>query len=187
MKRVLTIVAVAVALLSTDIAPGQDETQSSNYEQLRDLEDFIGEWVAETTLGNDVPGFGKQGDRVVHRTSAKWILNRNVMQLDLVSQGKDGQKAEILLLCSWDAAAKRIVYHVFHSQGICGHGTMFKKSADTWIWQGKATYPDGVASSQTDVMTIRDDNNTHVHEYTDRILDGKPQPDRRVVYRRVKR
>ena len=34
--------------------------------------------------------------------------------------------------------------------------------------------------------TMLDNNNTHVHEFTNSVVDGNPQPDGKLVYKRVK-
>lgn len=163
-----------------------DKAVSLVYENLKDLEDFIGTWVAEDTLTEDVPGFAKQGEKVTYRPTMSWLQNKSVMQMDFVTAFANGKTTHDLWTFGWDAVNKKIVYSGFDSLGGRIWGTGKKESPDRWALETHWSDAKGRQGSLTDVTQILDNNATHIHEYTNGIVDGKPQPDGKVVYKRVK-
>ena len=69
--------------------------------------------------------------------------------------------------------------------GVCG-ATDKEGESDKWIWKLNWCGADGTQGSANDMTTMLDNNNTHVHEFTNSVVDGKPQPDGKLVYKRVK-
>ena len=161
------------------------KTVSPNYEHLKVLEDFIADWVADETLSDDIPGVAKKGEKMTTRVSARWIANRGMMQLEITNIVSGGTTVESRWLLGWDSKNNEICYTGVDSIGGRDWGTLKKEGQDNWIWQMKWITPDGKEASCTDTMTVLENNSTHVHEYTHNVMDGKPQPDRKMVYKRA--
>ncbi|MHB0959069.1 MAG: hypothetical protein ACYC0X_27330 [Pirellulaceae bacterium] len=165
----------------------QDEqVVSPAYEHLKDLEDYVGNWVANDTLTEDMPGFAKKGETVTFRASILWVHNKSILQMDFVSAAPDGKSFEARWNFGWDAVNKKIVYSGFDSLGGRVWGSTKKESPDKWIWESNSAEADGKQGSGVNTTTLLEDNNTHVHEFTNGVVDGKPQPDGKLVYKRVK-
>jgi len=165
----------------------QDEQAvSPAYEHLKELEDYLGTWLAEETLNQELPGIAKKGDKVTYRAAFRWIQNKAMMQMDFAISVADGKNFSGRYLFGWDAGTKTIIESGFDSGGGRDWATLKKEGSDKWIWDAKWLGADGTQGSGIDTTTMLDDNNTHVHEYTNTTIDGKPQPDRKVVYKRVK-
>lgn len=159
---------------------------SQNYERLKALEDYIGDWVGEVTLVDDIPGFAKKGETVTNRPSLKWVLNKSAVQMDLTGISADGKAIDTRWLFGWDSSKNEIGYSGMDSGGSRSWGTLKKEGSDKWIWQMKWCSADTKEGSCTDVTTMQENNTVHVHEYTNCVADGKSQPDSKVVYKRVK-
>ncbi|MHB0959071.1 MAG: hypothetical protein ACYC0X_27340 [Pirellulaceae bacterium] len=170
----------------SETKPKDEQAVSPAYEHLKDLEDFLGDWVAEETLNQDMPGIAKKGDKLRYRASFRWIQNKAIMQMDFSITVSDGKNLSARYLFGWDAVDKKIMHSGFDTGGGRDWAALKKEGPDKWTWENKWAGADGSQGSGLDTTTILDDNNTHVHEYTNTVVDGKPQPDRRVVYKRVK-
>ena len=165
----------------------QDEqVVSPAYEHLKDLEDFIGNWVAEETLNEDMPGLAKKGETVTYRASVSGYRTRPSCNWILPSRPPMARPSTHAISLAGTPWNKKIVYSGFDTDGGRDWGTLKKESPDKWIWESNWCGADGTQGSGMDTTTMLDDNNTHVHEYTNGMVDGKPQPDRKVVYKRVK-
>ena len=164
----------------------EEQVVSPAYEHLKDLEDYIGNWVAEDTLTEDMPGFAKRGEAVTYHASIRWIHNKSILQMDFVSAAPDGKSFEARWNFGWDAVNKKIVYSGFDSLGGRVWGSTKKENPDKWVWESNWAGTDGTQGSAVNTTTLLDDNNTHVHEFTNGMVDGKPQPDGKLVYKRVK-
>ena len=163
-----------------------EQAVSPTYEHLKALQDFIGTWVAEEILAEDMPGVAAKGEKVGYRASIQWLLNKAAVQMDFTVTAPGGKTVEGRYLFTWDALKKEILCSGADSSGGRDWGTIKKVGPDKWIWENNWTLPDGKQGSGKDVTTILDKNRTHVHDYTNNVVDGKPQPDRKVVYKRVK-
>lgn len=81
---------------------------------------------------------------------------------------------------------KKIVFSGFGTDGGRVWGEVNKESPDKWTWKFNWSSADGSQGSNTTTTTILDNNNTHVHESTNSVVDGNPLPDAKLVYKRVK-
>ena len=163
-----------------------EQTVSPAYEYLKELEDYIGNWICEDTLSQDMPGLAKKGEKVMHRASVRWIQNKSAMQIDFVSTGTEGKSVNARWIFNWDAAKKTIMYSGFDTVGGRVWGTLKKESPDKWVFEDNWNLPAGTQGSGTDTAMMRDNNNTHLHQFTNRKLGGQPQPDGQMVYKRLK-
>jgi len=133
-----------------------------------------------------MPGFAKKGEKVTYRVSINWIHDKSILDMDFVTTAKNGKTIDGRWTFGWDAVDKKIVYSGFDTGGGRVWGALKKESPDKWIWENKWSSADGEQGSGMDTATILDNNNTHVHELTNRMVDGKPQPDVKLWYKRVK-
>lgn len=158
---------------------------SPNVEHLKDLQDYLGTWVAEEILQQDVAGFGKKGEKAIYQPSLTWILNKAAMQMDYTATaGKT--TFNVRWLFGWDNQKNAISYSGVATNGGRDWGTLKKVAPDKWVWEMKWITPDGKEASCTDVTTMLENNTIHRHQYTKGLLDGKPQPDRTLEFKRVK-
>jgi hypothetical protein len=159
---------------------------SPTYEHLKALEDYIGDWVGEETLVEDMPGVAAKGEKVSYRASFRWLFNKSLCQMDFTVTAPGNKTAEGRYLFAWDALKQEISCSGADSSGGRDWGTIKKVGSDKWVWANNWILTDGKQGSCKDETTILDNNNTHVHEYTNNVVDGEPHPDRKVVYKRVK-
>ena len=164
----------------------EEQVVSPAYEHLKDLEDFVGDWVANDTLTEDMPGFAKKGEKVTFRATGRWIQNKSIMNTDFTATTAAGSANHERWIFGWDAVNKKIVYSGFDSLGGRVWGETKKVNPDRWIWESNWANADGTQGSLTGTMTMLDGNNTHDHQFTNSVVDGKPQPDGKLVYKRVK-
>jgi hypothetical protein len=86
----------------------------------------------------------------------------------------------------WDPGSQRILV-----TGVDSHGGFSQarivKAANAWIAHQETTLADGKRRTNKDTMTIEDGGKTHIHVGSDIVFDGVKQPDRRDVWRRVKK
>jgi hypothetical protein len=165
----------------------QDEQAVSPvYEHLKDLEDYIGDWVANSTVTEDLPEYAKKGDTMTYRASVRWIHNKSILQMDFVNTAPDGKTSEARWNFGWDAVNKKIVYSGFDTDGGRVWGETKKESPDKWIWTFNWSGADGMQGTAKDSTTMLDNNSTHLHEYTNAVFDGNPLPDWKLEFERVK-
>lgn len=163
-----------------------EQALSPAYEHLKDMEDYVGNWVANNTVTEDIPGFAKKGETLTYRVSVRWIHNKSILQMDFVNTAPNGKTSESRWNFGWDAVNKKIVFSGFDTDGGRVWGETKKESPEKWVWQYNWCDADGAQGSNTTTTTILDNDNTHVHEFTNSVIDGKPQPDAKLVYKRVK-
>lgn len=156
------------------------------YEHLKDLEDFIGNWIVENTLSEDVPELGKKGDKVIYRLVMSWAQNKSVMQMNFTTTGADGKTTPERWMFGWDAVNKEIVYSGFGGLGGRVWGTAKKESPDKWVLETHWSDADGKQGTVKDSTTMLNNNSTHLHEYTNAVFDGNPLPDWKLEFKRVK-
>jgi hypothetical protein len=94
-----------------------EQTVSPAYEHLKDLVDFIGNWVAEDTLTQDMPGFAEKGEKVTYHATARWIQNKAIMNIDLTTTTAAGNATHDRWIFGWDAVNKK---RNLPSAGLCG-------------------------------------------------------------------
>jgi len=123
---------------------------------------------------------------MTYHVSVRWVQDKAIVQADFTLTAGDGKIAHGCWNFGWDAVNKKIMYSGFDSVGGRVWGALKKEDPSKWIWENNSANVDGTQGSGTDVTTMLDNNNTHVHEFTNRIVDGKPQPDGKLVYKRVK-
>ena len=134
----------------------------SHYEQLKELEWMIGDWVDQA------------GEGVV-ATECHWARNNNfIVRSFTVSVGMSIDMAGMQII-GWDPARKQIRSWVFDSDGGFNEGT-WQKMDNGWTVQTTATLPDGRRASSTSVMRPLDEN-SFAWQQIDRVVDGELLPN----------
>jgi uncharacterized protein (TIGR02246 family) len=134
----------------------------SHYEQLKDLEWMIGDWVDQAGKG-------------VVASECHWARNNNfIIRSFTVSVGMSIDMAGMQII-GWDPARKQIRSWVFDSDGGFNEGT-WQKVDGQWTVQTTATLPDGRRASSTSVMKPVDDNSFAGHQ-VNRVVDGELLPN----------
>ncbi len=163
-----------------------DASVSPVYQHLKDLEDFIGTWVSEDALPDDLPGIGKKGEIVTCRATNTWIQNKAMMQWDFAVTPTGGTTVLARYLFGWDPVENKISYTGFAGNGERTWGTLKKEGNDTWLWENKWCTADGKQGTGKDTTKLLDNNSVHAHSYTEAVTDGKPEPDRKLLLKRIK-
>jgi uncharacterized protein (TIGR02246 family) len=135
---------------------------SSNYEQLKELEWLVGEWVDD-------------GDGITIEVDCKWTRNRNFISRSYtVSNGADVESSGLQII-GWDPQQKQIRSWLFDSDGGFIKGT-WNKRGDRWIVQSVATLADGGSGSFTGVFRPLEDGN-YSWQKVNQVVDGKLLPN----------
>jgi uncharacterized protein (TIGR02246 family) len=137
-------------------------TAPSRYEQLKDLEWMIGEWVDQD-----------EQDRI--ETSCQWTKNRNFITRSFTVSVGDRIDLAGMQIIGWDPAAKRIRSWVFDSDGAFGEGVWAKKGKH-WHIQTTGVLPDGRKSTSTNIIAPIDAN-TFTWQSVNREVGGELQPN----------
>lgn len=184
MKTLTTTLIVGVIFSS--VSYGQE--MPSNYEHLKSFEARIGEWVYDGPVREDFSGIMDKGDEIVARSTVKWILDKNAVEMKLsVTIKKSGLKYTSKALIGWDAQQEQIIGGGMNSFG--GHelGTVtFNKDTKTWTSEWKGRDGEGKETSNTLVATLLDKDSLQV-QGLDR-KGGLAQGDSpKYIYKRVKK
>lgn len=134
----------------------------SNYEQLKDLEWLVGNWV-------------DQDDTATVVTECHWSRNENFLVRSFAVHIGDVLDLSGMQLIGWDPSTKQIRSWVFDSDGGFGYGTWSKKG-NRWSVQQTAVLPDGRKSSAVNILTYVDDN-TMTLQSVNRTVDGELLPN----------
>ena len=148
-----------------------------------DFQDYgktmVGSWEGEFVLAGDVPGVGKNADKVKGRATIAWACDKRGLETDWQFGAVSGRTVSF-----WDPTCKQIKETAFDSAGGVYQGQVFREG-DKWVAPGATDYPDGTRRSVTDTLTVVDGGKTHIHEGKV-FLNSEKQPDYRDVWKRVK-
>lgn len=138
----------------------------SNYDQLRDLEWLIGEWIDEG--GESVVEFNSRWD-----DNKAYLLNDFQVIQDGAITTRGTQRI------GWDPQSKTIRAWIFDSNG--GFGEAQWTAGDgVWVSKASGVSADGTSASATRVYTPVDQDHIIVSTH-DRIVDGAVQPDSEIT------
>ena len=166
--------AIVAVLGMVGLLQGQDQAPPSNYEHLKSLEWFVGEFKCEMTADKD-QGAVKKGDKLTMTASRKWAVNKNAIAFSLKRNTASATVWEAAGMFGWDPAAKQIMAYGFSSDG--GHALMSVSFKDgKWYHKIKGTNAEGKPFSSTTVFSeiTRD---SHVTQLIDRTVGGEKLPD----------
>jgi uncharacterized protein (TIGR02246 family) len=144
---------------------------ASHYEQLKDLEWMIGNWVDED-----------EDARI--ETTCHWARNQNFMVRWFAVSVRDRVDMAGVQIIGWDPSTQQIRSWVFDSDGGFGEATWRKKD-QSWYVHAKGTLSDGRKASSVNIITYVDEN-TFTFQSVDRQTDGEllPNVDEVVVVRK---
>ena len=134
----------------------------SHYEQLKELEWMIGEWVDED--GGDVI-----------KTQCRWTRNKNYIMRAFTASVADHVNLTGMQFIGWDAARKQIRSWVFDSDGGFAEGVWSKKGA-YWVVQTRATLPNGKLASSTSILRPTGKDG-FAWQKVNRVVDGEILPN----------
>ncbi len=147
--------------LMSSIRETVDETPS-HYDNLRDMEWLIGNWVA------------KGRDREVH-TTFQWMDNKNFLQRVYRIKNNDGIISSGMQFIGWDPAARRVTSWTFDSTGGYGQG-IWRPVENGWSIASTGVMSDGTTVSSTEITTRIDDNH-FTWLSVNRTAEGTSLPD----------
>lgn len=136
---------------------------SSNYEQLKDLEWMVGDWVSEG------------GDSKV-TSSIKWALNKNFLVREYSIEITGEPAVTGVMYLGWDAQARQLKSWVFDSEGGHGQATWTAAGDNQWIIKAQGSLRDGSPTSATQVLTLVNKDAVK-HSSLDRIIGGEVAAD----------
>jgi uncharacterized protein (TIGR02246 family) len=139
-------------------------TPPTHAEKLDELSFLIGAWA---------PVNVKEGPAM--SLAFSWAENNNFIVGNFATTLKDVPVAGGTQWIAYDAAAKSIRAWVFDSTGSISE-SRWTRDGDRLTSKTTTTLPDGKQASSRNIVTRLDDNNITV-QFTQRMVDGKTQPD----------
>jgi uncharacterized protein (TIGR02246 family) len=134
----------------------------THYEQLKDLEWMVGQWVDEAEDGSVA-------------TTCRWSKNQNFLTRSFAVDIAGQIQLEGIQIIGFDASTQKIRSWVFDSDGGIGEG-IWTCDGNVWTIQKTHSLPDGGKGKSTMVVTPVDDN-TFTLKSVKREVDGKKLPD----------
>jgi uncharacterized protein (TIGR02246 family) len=143
----------------------------SHYENLKDLEWLIGEWIDEI-------------DGVKIEITCRWTENKNFISRTFVVSNAEEVGSSGLQIIGWDSKNNRILSWLFDSNGNVITGAWAKRD-DRWTVQSVASLVDGVSGSFISVFHPLEDG-TYAWQKINRVVDGEllPNIERSIVRRK---
>lgn len=135
----------------------------SNYDNLRDLEWLIGEWMDEA---------GKGGSA---RLSFNWTANQNFIVADYTTTIKNFSLGGGTQWIGWDPLARGVRSWTFDGNGSFGEAT-WARDSNKWIIKSHTVTRDGKRVTAMNIVT-RMDAKTISWQSTQRSVDGSSLPD----------
>jgi uncharacterized protein (TIGR02246 family) len=135
----------------------------TNYENLRELEWVIGEWVDESPGGETA------------RVSFAWSPDQNFIISTRTVETKDGTLDRGTQWIGWDPVKKEIRSWNFEADGGFGEGA-WTKDGDNWIVKTTSVVADGSKVTATNIVSPIDGDTISVQS-KEQTVDGKAIPD----------
>lgn len=146
----------------TEVREEDIDEPPTHYEQLKDLEWLVGEWV-------------DADEDVKIESVSSWDKYKNFITQKFTVIVLGHVELEGKQIIAWDPANERIRSWVFDSDGGFGEGSWMKKG-DRWVVEAAHTLADGRRSSAINIYT-KVDRNSYTWESTGRDMDGEFLPD----------
>jgi hypothetical protein len=145
-------------------------TAPSHYEQLKDLEWLVGNWV-------------DHGGGEVITTECKWTRNQNFLVRSFTASIEGHVDITGMQFVGWDPARKQIRSWVFDSDGGLAEG-VWTRNDGRWLVKTNATLPDGKTASSTSVLRPLGEH-TFGWQKVNRVVAGEilPNVDEVVIVR----
>jgi uncharacterized protein (TIGR02246 family) len=135
----------------------------SNYENLRDLEWVVGDWLDASP------------DSEPARVSFSWSPDQNFIISTRTVETKEGVMDRGTQWIGWDPSTKRIRSWNFESDGGFGEG-WWSKEGEKWVVKTTSVLADGSKVIATNIVSPLDPNSISV-QTKEQTVDGKAIPD----------
>ena len=143
----------------TDKAP---EVIPTHYEQLKELEWMVGNWIDESDEASIV-------------TECKWTKNRNFLTRSFSVTVGDQIDLSGMQIIGWDASAKQIHSWTFDSDGGFAEAVWTHKK-DRWYIQNKGVLADGQKATAVNILKPLD-KDSFTWQTTERTVAGELLPN----------
>jgi uncharacterized protein (TIGR02246 family) len=137
-------------------------SEPTHYENLRELEWLIGEWVDDD-------------EQFTVSMTCDWTRKQNFISRTFSVSSDEGVQSSGLQIIGWDAKQQQIRSWLFDSDGGFITGTWTKRD-DRWIVQSVATLADGSSGSFTSLFRPIDEN-SYAWQKINRVVDGSLLPN----------
>ena len=173
-SKTISMLACLTLLLATPALA--QESSRADFDELLDA--VNGRWVGDVGLAADMPGFGKQGDRITAYSQCSLTDDGNTM----ICSNQVGKDSGTWVL-AYDAAAKRIRGLYSTSGGVFNQSIVYR-SDDGWIEKGTGTGSDGKKGEYIFQIAVTDGGNTHTWS-GEQTVDGKKEEFPTDVWKRL--
>jgi hypothetical protein len=138
-------------------------------EHLAGLKPFIGSWIYDGPLKDEIPGLAKKGERIVATNSFRWILGGNAIRLTYETT-KDGELIDAgEAVIGWDGTTEKIMEWAFTDAG--NHYGEWKPEGDTWVYSNVGT--GSVGASRGDTTYTEIDRSGYTFQVKNWNIDGQ--------------
>ena len=170
------MLSASALMVAASLTLAQADGMPSNYEHLKDLDYFVGQWKAEGTASN--------GSEYTVLRSYKWILNKNFLSDELVIRVGDRQVWASMGLFGWDPSEKKIKSGSANASGGLGQVTWTKHDdGGTGEYSGIAADGQEVSAKHAIVGTGED---AFTYTISDLKVGDNTLPEMKVDYTRTK-
>ena len=147
------IFSLVVLVLSCGVSYGQEEPAAVS-ENLKCFGPFIGNWLYEGPLQEDLKGMAEKDTNMVVQTSLKRILNGSAVERNWTIKFEGGAEISGKSLSGWDAKEEKIVQGDMNSNGSISVGSVtHDKAAKSLTISLKGVDGEGKETSSEIVMT----------------------------------
>jgi hypothetical protein len=175
LPRSFIMLSSAALIVTASMAWGQVEQESPVREELLVFRPYIGTWVGEITVPEDVPGIARQGDQVPVSLTFSWAKNGQAvignLSMNLTGRLMDfGQS-----MYAWDPQQKKIVGLDTNTLGELSRYEITTKNGNL-IFTSQGTAADGTKISSVITYQWVDDDSLQA-QLTQRREGEKTLPD----------
>ena len=140
----------------------ESELAPTHYEQLKELEWLIGEWV-------------DQDDEMMIDTTCEWTANQNFITRSFTVASKKGVEIRGTQVIGWDPAAQEIRSWMFDSDGAFAEAT-WRNDGNRWTIRSTSVLSGGEKASSVNIITKIDDDK-FTWQSIGREVDGEVLPN----------
>lgn len=148
--------------LITEVREVESIDPPSQYENLKELEWLIGEWIDED-------------EDIKIESESKWDKYKNFITQHFTVNVEGKLELEGRQVIAWDPRKEQIRSWIFDSDGGFGEG-IWRKKGKNWIVEASHTAPDGRRSSAVNIYTPLNQN-SYSWESTGREIGGELLPN----------
>jgi hypothetical protein len=171
----MTRLALVLVVVFVGASTAETEEATSNYQHLRVLDPFLGPWVYEGPLKEDIPGFAEKGTLIRVPFEYRWAVNKNALIMDWSIQVKGQRSLDGVVLIGWDPKEKDIIDREFTSDG--GYSfAVWTVEGNTLRIKDHVIAADGTETTSV-VLNKLTEQRTMIWQATNQVRGGTPLPD----------